>query len=404
MGVPRRGTAKRSAQRCVGTQYGVSTSVAARTRSVSAPAGSDRAVVRTTSCVGYYVHHHGLGHLTRYRAIRDAASFPVHPISELAEIGDDRCGRVLPSDVDSRATNVDPNSASERPVDPTAGGTLHWAPLTSATGAGRLARFVDWLDELRPAGIVVDVSVEAALTCRLGGFPTVVVRQHGRRTDTAHELAYRQATRLVAPWPSRLEHPGTPDWVLAKTDHVGFVWGTEHDVPHLASQFVEPGPDDVVVLWGAGGGHLDHDAVRTLGAAVPGGTVFLAGSCFADTRAQWEDNVVALGWVERPEILLAGRPTVVASAGNNTIAAAARFGCPLVVVPQERPFDEQVEHARRLDAIGAAAVVQDPNGATWERLVDVARQRAPTLAALAEPGGAARAVGVIETAFGEGCR
>lgn len=67
--------------------------------------------------------------------------------------------------------------------------------------------------------------------------------------------------------------------------------------------------------------------------------MFLAGKGFADSSDL--GNVVALGWVEDIDDLLAGRPVVIASAGNNTVAAAARFGCPLVVVPQPRPFDEQ---------------------------------------------------------------
>ncbi len=343
------------------------------------------------------MHHHGLGHLTRYRAVRGAASFPIHPISELTDIGDDPLGCVLPSDVDAQVENG--GATSERPVDPTAGDTLHWAPLTPATGAGRLARFAEWLDALRPAGVVVDVSVEAALTCRLGGFPTVVVRQHGRRIDTAHEFAYRQADRLLAPWPDRLEHPETPDWVLAKTDHVGFVWGAGDDERHQDDELPEPGPNDVVVLWGAGGGSMDHEAIRALGAALPGASVFVAGLLLGERFTDRGANVIDLGWLERPETLLAGRPTVVASAGNNTVAAAARFGCPLVVAPQHRPFNEQLEHAQRLDAIGAASVVHDPVGAAWGSLIDVARERATTLAALADPGGAARAAAVIEAAF-----
>jgi len=99
--------------------------------------------------------------------------------------------------------------------DPTAAGTLHWAPIAPSLGTARLVRFVGWLHETQSAGVVVDVSVEAALTCRLAGVPTVVVRQHGDRTDSAHELSYRQAARLLAPWPRALEHPDTPDWVVA---------------------------------------------------------------------------------------------------------------------------------------------------------------------------------------------
>jgi len=346
--------------------------------------------------VGYYVHHHGLGHLTRYRAIRRAASFSIDALSELADATDDDAGCLLPTDVPDGHRNSDDVGGGG---DPTAGGTLHWAPIAPSIGTARLARFVGWLHEVRPAGVVVDVSVEAALTCRLAGVPTVLVRQHGDRTDSAHELGYRQAARLLAPWPRALEHPDTPDWVVAKTVHVGFIGGT--DPVHRASSTpdVAPGPNDVVVLWGVGGGHLGHETVRDIADAVPDATVFLAGKGFADSSDL--GNVVALGWVEDIDHLLAGRPVVVASAGNNTVAAAARFGCPLVVVPQPRPFDEQVEHARRLDASGAAvAVWADLSTMSWSWALGAARDRARVLAALFEPGGAGRAAGIIGREFG----
>jgi len=375
--------------RCARRWRRVRTGVTIPARPGRSPSTGDQPPLR----VGYYVHHHGLGHLTRYRAIRRAASFPIDALSELADAVDGETGCLLTTDV----PDVHRNGGGGG--DPTAGGTLHWAPIAPSIGTARLGRFVGWLHETQPAGVVVDVSVEAALTCRLAGVPTVVVRQHGDRTDSAHELSYRQAARLLAPWPRALEHPDTPDWVVAKTVHVGFIGGSDPAHPASSTPDVAPGPNDVVVLWGTGGGHLGHETVRGIAAAVPDAKVFLAGKGFADSSDL--GNVVALGWVEDIDYLLAGRPVVIASAGNNTVAAAARFGCPLVVVPQPRPFDEQVEHARRLDASGAAvAVLADLSTGSWSSALGAARDRAHRLAVLFEPGGAARAADMIGREFG----
>jgi hypothetical protein len=376
--------------------------------------------------VGYYVHHHGIGHLTRYRAISDAAPFAVHPVSELTDVAHDDGGCVLPSDV--LTADAAPDDGAR--LDPTADGTLHWAPLAAGTAAPRLAAMTAWLDELRPAGVVIDVSVEAALTCRLAGFATVVVRQHGRRDDAAHTLAYRQAARLLAPWPAELEDPATPDWVLERTEHVGFV-GPSSSTPTTTTpvcvQFPVdhptgiraqtersapivgvPGPSDVVVLWGRGGGSLPPAALVALAGSTGDATIYLAGCPVGrhtvDAMAAAGGNVQRLGWVERPAELLTAGAAVVASGGNNVVAVAAHHGCPLVVVPQPRPFDEQLAHARRLDAVGAAVCVEDPVGADWPRAIGLARARAATLAALAVPGGAGRAATVIADAFGGAAR
>lgn len=54
------------------------------------------------------------------------------------------------------------------------------------------------------------------------------------------------------------------------------------------------------------------------------------------------------------EVLLATADVVVTHAGQNALADVAAFGVPAVVVPQERPFDEQADMARALDDAGIA--------------------------------------------------
>jgi len=60
-----------------------------------------------------------------------------------------------------------------------------------------------------------------------------------------------------------------------------------------------------------------------------------------------------------------------------------------------------VEHARRLDASGAAvAVLADLSTGSWSSALGAARDRAHRLAVLFEPGGAARAADMIGREFG----
>ncbi len=344
--------------------------------------------------IGYYVHHHGMGHVARFRAVRDASRHWIVPISERALT--DSCRRPgvrLPSDCSSPAPSGDV----------TAGGALHWAPLVADISSPRLGAFVRWLDAARPIGVVVDVSVESLLTCRLAGVPTIALRQHGDRSDDAHILGYRVANRLLAPWPIELEDPSTPQWIIDKTDHIGFVW-TEFSYSETESTptaVAEVGPCDVVVLWGSGGGTLSDVAVSAL-ADAGDARVHLVGSPFdAGVAARWtrDRRVNVVGWVDEVAPLLVNRPVVVTSAGNNTVALAARHRCPLVVVPQERPFNEQHRHAERLDAIGAAVAVTSPATAPWRNVLELARSRAEVLAELAEPDGARRAADVIASCF-----
>jgi UDP-N-acetylglucosamine transferase subunit ALG13 len=346
------------------------------------PEAADRDVI------GYYVHHHGSGHRARHDAVAPLLG-DVVAISELEIEG----GLRLPSDV--------PDGC---PVDPLAGGALHWAPL-AVGAASRLCTFTEWMAMHQPIGVVVDVSVETTLACRLGGVSTVVVRQLGRRVDLAHELAYRTAQRLVAPWPPELDDDAVPAWVRDKTDHVGYVRGHRSPCDQRAGTASGPldvGASDVVVLWGTGGGGLPHRVINSI-ASTCAGTVWCVGTGVVQgDPVGLAGNVAVVGWRVDIDSILRSSPVVVASAGNNVIADAARWSCPLVLVPQHRPFDEQHVHAHRLAALGAAVVVDGDvaQESAWPERLRAARSCADRLGELYHRGAAQRFADVVSDTFG----
>lgn len=341
--------------------------------------------------IGYYVHHHGEGHRARFEKICGASGVPMTALSQLPIEG----GVLLPGDVVDGAQ------------DHTAGGSLHWAPTGHPTLGRRAKAICDWVVAADPMGVVVDVSVEATLLLRLAGVHTVVVRQHGNRIDEAHVAAYSSARRLLAPFPTELEHAGTPEWVVAKTDYAGFVsldvraTATTADAPACGFDGPRPGRDDVVVLWGRGGGELSALDLTSIAEAVSPGRVWCVGHVPA-ARMIEPSNVVDLGWRTDVAVLLEAGPTVVASAGNNVVAEAAGAACALVVVPQVRPFDEQLRHAESLDRARVAAVRCDSTGSEpWADTIATARHRRRALAQLAMSGGAAAAACHIVSAFAD---
>ena len=190
---------------------------------------------------GLYAHHHGRGHLSRVAELCRTLG----PADCTVATSRDDAHEVLPSGVDLRVLPIDVPPSGADPGDVTAGGALHWAP-THPVQRERTAALVGWLAERRPAVVVVDVSVEVALTVRLAGTPVVVVRLHGDRRDPPHELAHQIADILLAPFPAALEHPSTPPHVLARTVHTGFV--TRHERRPSPAW-----PDTLAVFWWRGG-------------------------------------------------------------------------------------------------------------------------------------------------------
>ena len=65
-----------------------------------------------------------------------------------------------------------------------------------------MAQIAAWVATHAPRLMVVDVSVEVTVLVRSMGVPTVVMGMPGVRDDAAHQLAYRLADAIIAPWPA----------------------------------------------------------------------------------------------------------------------------------------------------------------------------------------------------------
>ncbi|MGZ8178694.1 glycosyltransferase [Williamsia sp. SKLECPSW1] len=280
--------------------------------------------------IGWYVHHHGMGHAHRADSVARALDEPVtvlssreRPVGHAAAVW-----LRLPMD-------VAPGSES---ADPTAGGVAHWAPLRTPGLTARMAAIAAWIERTDPSVVVVDVSVEVALFVRLMGVPVVVMAMPGDRGDRAHTAAYDVADAIVAPWSRSVYDPPWLATRAAKTRWVGSISRFEGRTRHAR----RPRPT-VTVLGGAGGGAVTLDDVARWQSADPRFDFRAVGA----RGAAWTDDV----WP-----VLTDATAVITHAGQNAVADVAVAGRPAVIVPQDRPFAEQSRTATALARHGVAAV------------------------------------------------
>lgn len=318
--------------------------------------------------IGYYVHHHGDGHATRAAAIARALDEPVTGLSSRPRPGD------WPGEWLQLARDDEPPGTD----DPTAGGALHYAPLDQPGLRERMAQLAAWVATHAPRLVVVDVSVEVAVLLRTMGVRVVVMGIPGVRDDGAHQLGYRVADAIVAPWPAWAEvlRGGEP-W-RAKTHAVGAISRFEGRPRGGAVDRT------VLVLSGRGGTELTLDQLAAAQAETPGWTWTVLGP----PGTRWEAD---------PWPLLCAASVVVTHAGQNAIADVAAARRPAVIVPQPRPHDEQVTTAGALDAAGVAVVCREwPRPGTWaETLERAAALDGDGWARWSEPGAAARAAALL---------
>jgi hypothetical protein len=305
--------------------------------------------------VGWYVHHHGSGHLQRFLAV--APRLPgVVGLSSLPRPAGIAPGAWL---------TLAPDAPAPPGRDETAGGALHWAPLGHDGLRDRMAQLAGWVARERPRAFVCDVSVEVALAVRLMGVPVVWIAQRGRRDDAPHQLAYRLAT-VVAPWTPETDSPGSglpPD-----AFHVGALSRFDGRPPAPA-----PGERRVTVLVGGGGHELRAADVGAAARATPDWTWTAAGLPMAIGTP-----VGDAGRPDDPWPLLCASDVIVAAGGGNLIAEVAAARRPLVCLAQARPFAEQRDGA---DALARAGLAESPAGwpapGEWPAVLARAGQRDP---------------------------
>lgn len=322
----------------------------------------------------YYVHHQGRGHLDRAMAI--AGQAPERFVllgSGIAGRTGAVCGIALDDDRPIDAAGA-PGAVTP---------ALHYAPQDHAGIRSRVATVAAEIARRAPGLFVVDVSVEIALLAVIASVPMAYVRLAGDRGDAAHEMVFRAAVRLLAPFHRDLDDPATPRWIVDKTIYL----------PGLTTAAPRARVAEPVVLVVAGAGGADFDGER------------IAAACRATPLYRWRcigpvsppvvcpDNLVIAGWSATPEHEIAAACVVVGGAGDGLVSAVLAVNRPFICMPQARPYREQQVKAAALERMHAALVVaQWPEPAAWPDLLERARRLDPAVAArLHDDAGAARA-------------
>lgn len=303
--------------------------------------------------IGWYVHHHGSGHL--HRAVTVARHLPV-PVTGLSSLprpaGWEGPWVRLPRD-DASSVGYGPDR------DVNARGRLHWVPVDDEGLRSRVHAVSTWITQSSPEVLVVDQSVEVCLLARLHGVPVVGLTAPGRRVDAPHQLGFDVSAALVGAWPEGLTTAMLPGVAPEVTDRFTAVGACSRLPVAAGRRRRRPGPPRVVLMAGEGRDGFTAESVRNAQRETP----------------DWEWTVLSrsLGsWRADPAALLADADVAVIHPGQNSLAEVAALRVPAVVVPQARPFDEQHVTASVV-ADGWPAVVLEgvPEGG-WGNVLEAA--------------------------------
>jgi hypothetical protein len=297
----------------------------------------------------FYIHHHGAGHIMR--AISIAAAIRDQPLcfmgSNLAPYADLISEKItcihLPLDLPADSDTDQPETKLS---------FLHYAPLGVKGIRNRSAIMADSFNRMFPMILIVDVSVEVTLFARLCGIPTIVMLQHGQRNDLPHRNAYESAELLIAPFAATLSLPQSSEIFSHKTLYSG---GFSRYSLVEKIEGITADQKDVAVLLGKGGTSIDTTFIRSLAAACTSYTFHVIGGL---KEKGTENNIIWQGQLDDPLEILRSCAVVMGNAGHNTVMEMADLNKRFICIPEERPFEEQVQKAAMLAVNGHAMVIQ----------------------------------------------
>ena len=313
--------------------------------------------------VAFYLNLQGAGHCRRFEAI--APHFPSD--FELAVVGMDgppqiaELGRPI-----ERFSVPGYGPQSHNPfVQQQTSHNYHDFLVNHGDNTPFTAAMVSFLSSWQPDLVVSDVGLEASIFARMCGIPVIYCRQHGRRWDKGHSLAYEWACSLVAPFSKALEQSDCPQWIQEKTFYSG---GFSRFAGRARAKTALPGystqKPNILVMTGFGGTQITPQDVAAAAGSTPQWQWHFIGAYSIDSPCIHSPGLVQDVWP-----YLCHADLVVANAGHNATMEIGAAGVPSICIPAQRYFDEQDCKAAVLESMDLSIVSPRwPELSEWPRL------------------------------------
>ena len=334
--------------------------------------------------LGYYAHHHGSGHCRQIDKL--AALLPTEARQQLTVFTSVTSDAYMFAAIDE-AQVVRLPAEDERADDVLAGragqywqpASLHYSPVGNSDIQQRSHKILDTIYQRRIDLMIIDVSVEVAMLCRAASVPYLYVRLPGLRDDEPHLNAFAGALALLAPYPRTLESTKTPEWISQKTLYLDFI-NTQQKNAQTYQDFIKDlmqlitdkkalslmlndkdkdTPTIVTVIKGYGGHQAIDATLPELRQLLPYAFIISLGPIDEDKR-HYVDIAVDVSdvtpFIEHSDYLLM-------ACGLNAVAQAYDYATPLVVLPDDRPHQEQ--------EVMAEALIIQGRALNWQQFKDL---------------------------------
>ena len=286
--------------------------------------------------IAYYAHSQGYGHANYAQLLARQAKDKLIVLTSSDFIFDPDV-RVV------HLENEDRNENAFSEKDFGVPGYLHHAPLGMPKMIRRNQKILQTLIDNQIRLVLVDVSVEVATLLRVSCVPYTYKRMMGNRTDAPHRFAYEGAAFLIAYYPKEFEPKNTLDWIVKKTLYLGFVAKDPKSAIEIKAQEKDQELKKiqkpyVLLLQGLGGNNTSESLIEEIALFFHDFTIRVVGAVSA---VKAPENVAFLGIVHDTGPYIQQATHIIAACGSNTVSEILSYNRNFLILPEERPYDEQ---------------------------------------------------------------
>ncbi|MCF2488657.1 glycosyltransferase [Dyadobacter sp. CY347] len=312
----------------------------------------------------YFVHAHGNGHRATFNMLYPALSvyFEVIAITTNSDIT-----RYLHKNHDVQVLELPPKYPADYEIPAHTFSKAFEVTPYAIEPAKRAQALAEAIAQYNPKAFYCDGVPELAIMVRGMGVPVVLVHLPGNvMGDPTQVFAHELADQIVAHFPSSLEQA---NYLFAsKTYYSGYISKYSN---RESSRRNHSDNDNITVLLGYD--NYDESVLKNM-------------TCDQDTRFtiignnrkyDLGQNCKQLGLVKDISEAIVGE-VVISAAGQNTIAELLSLNKRLILLPEPRPYNEQVVHANMLADQNVALLAQENFSAgQWQYLLQKAKEFTP---------------------------
>lgn len=285
--------------------------------------------------IAYYAHSHGNGHCNCANLIALANPEETIVFTDSDFCFDEKVRVVKLNDEHSDGTEL-------IHLENTKPDFLHYNPVGMKKIAQRNKKILTYLLANHIELLVVDVSVEVATLARVSSIPYAYIRMQGSRNDLPHLQVYKGASFLIAYYPVQFEDCKVLPWIKAKTLYNGFI----HKKPSFSEINVFLKDSFILIIQGRGGNQLTVEKVNKIASLYTNHKVIVIG-CPELEVCFW--NVENHGIVTNVADYMINAKFIIAACGLNLTSEIIALKRKFLIMPEKRPFDEQLLFAGALE-------------------------------------------------------